>query len=52
MKTGIKKVWRKPEVKTMTAGSAEQNPGCGNDGNGLGSNNCGPSERQDQSGGS
>ena len=36
MQTEIKKVWRKPEVKTITAGSAENGGGCGNDGNGKG----------------
>lgn len=29
-----KKVWRKPEVKTMTAGSAEAKVNPGNDGGG------------------
>jgi hypothetical protein len=29
-----KKMWRKPEVKTMTAGSAETKAKPGNDGNG------------------
>jgi hypothetical protein len=33
-----KKVWRKPEVKVLKAGSAEANTGSKNDGSG-GSNN-------------
>jgi len=31
-----KKVWRKPELKTLQAGSAEAGPGSTNDGTGGG----------------
>jgi hypothetical protein len=33
-----KKVWRKPEVKVLRAGSAEGNTGTKNDGGGGGNN--------------
>jgi len=38
-----KKLWRKPEVKTMTAGSAETKAKPGNDGNGGQTASWGPS---------
>lgn len=36
MKSEIKKVWRKPEVREIRAGSAEGGKNVGNDGQGQG----------------